>query len=242
VLTVPGDNGKKAPIWMALIGLVFVVGGLIALFKANSRTTTIEKGADTTVQSKGLFGGSAQQSFPTANVTAVRLSTSLAANNANNSNSGSQRNSVLQLVLNDNSLVDLGSAGGGSFTFNGMNVGSLITKAPLSKEADQLSAFLNVPLQANDSSTIAGAVQSLKSVLQPDAQNPAAPPTQTPPTPFTPTPQVTQVPPAPAAPPPPPPPAPAPSLPTAPSPQVPETASSEQAPPPPYTPPPASPQ
>ncbi|HUC96219.1 MAG TPA: hypothetical protein VMR16_00955, partial [Candidatus Saccharimonadales bacterium] len=42
---------------------------------------------------------------------------------------------------------------------NGMNVSSLVTKAPLGKQADQISQFLGVPLQAS------GAVPSISTVV-----------------------------------------------------------------------------
>lgn len=164
-----GAFGKDTPPWIALIGLVFAVFGGIALKTAQNRVITIQQGGDTTVNSKRLIGGkTAQQSFPTSSIVAVRLDTymdSTGNTNMNNNTSGSpssSRRSELALLLNNNDLIQIGSASGNSgFSVNGMNLSSLIQKAPLSKEANQISTFLNVPLQADDNSSIAGAVQSV---------------------------------------------------------------------------------
>lgn len=184
-------GGKKAPIWAALIGLGMVIIGILTALFAKNRKAILQLGGNVTVTDKRVIGGGVQQqSVPISSVVAVRLSTYLEnTGNYNDGNRSTSRRSVLGLLLSDNDIIQLGSSGGGGFTVNGLNVSSMIMKAPLSKEANQIAAFLGVPLQADDSSSIAGAVQSLKSAFgqptaseQPTAFNPnetPAPPQQT---------------------------------------------------------------
>lgn len=159
----PDDKGNKMPIWMAGIGLAFVAVGIGFLLFSKNRSTVIQKDGTTTITAKRILGGQTQNtSFPTSNITSVRLSTYA----DNTANSGMQRRSVLELVLNNNDIIDIGSSSSRGVSFNGMNVGSLIMKAPLSKEANQIASFLGVPLDANDASSIAGAVKSVTSAFQ----------------------------------------------------------------------------
>jgi hypothetical protein len=201
LVAVPSDNGKKAPAWSYLVGLAFALVGILAAISAKNRTIVGQKGGETTVRDKRLLGGSPrQQSVPTANIIAVRLYTyaqSNATDGGLNSNAGTTRRSVLSLVLNNNDVIEIGSSGNSGFSFNGMNIGSLIAKAPLSKEANQVAAFLGVPLQADDASSITGALKSVKEAFgqgqapqapqatsssspQPQPAPPAAPATSTP--------------------------------------------------------------
>lgn len=242
LLTTPSDNGKKAPLWSVLIGLVFIIAGILAAIFAKNRSVVMRKGGDTTVTAKRLFGGAPQQqSVPTASIVAVRLSTYI-DNTGNTSSNGSMgnpqnsRRSVLSLVLNNNDIIEAGSSGGkGGFSINGLNVSSLIMKAPLSKEANETANFLGVPLQADDTSSIAGAVRSVKAAFE--NGQPAQPPAQT--TSFNPNPAAPAAPvPTPQAPVPPPQPAQQPQA-TQPAPP-PENPPGPSTPPPPYTPPSAS--
>jgi hypothetical protein len=234
----PDADGKKAPFWVLLIGIAVVIGGIAMIIFAKNRSVTIRKGGDTTVNTKRLIGGGPQQAtIPTANIVAVRLSTYLDNNSVNDGNGGigssnqNSRRSTLSLVLNNNDLVELGSSGQGGLNINGLNVSSLISKAPLSKEADQVARFLGVPLQADDSSSIAGAVKSLKTAFSQDPE--PSPSAQTPT--FSPG-QAPQAAPPPASP------APQTPLPPAIPPQAPQQPPSAEnpggptAPPPPYTP------
>lgn len=232
ILSSHSSDGKKAPIWVVLFGLLFCVIGVFIAFMAQNRRTTIQKGSNVTVWAKRLLIGAPQeQSVPTSSVVAVRLTTSADYSAAQDGDTTNQRRSVLSLVLTNNDLIEVGSAGTKNMiSINGMNVSNLISKAPLSKEANQLASFLGVPLQASDTSTIPGMVQSVKSAFQNDGSNgsgPVSPPTQTasfnpaaavPPNTPAPQPQppVSPVAPTPAAPAPPQPPqAPAPPAPPA---------------------------
>lgn len=174
IATSTSTNGKKAPIWVTAFGLLFVAIGAGVMFMAQNRRVVIQRGGNVTVTGKRLLGGSPQQqSVPVANVLAVRLTTSADYSSAGDGDTTNQRRSVLSLVLNNNDLIEIGSARSHGISINGINVSNLITKAPLSKEANQLATFLNVPIQASDTSTIAGAVQSIKSAFQQPSAGPA---------------------------------------------------------------------
>lgn len=238
----PDADGKKAPVWVLLVAIAIALAGVAAIIFAKNRSVTIQKGGNTTVSAKRLIGGTPQsQTVPTASIVAVRLATYVESGGPNNNgNPSNSRRSTLSLVLNNNDLVEVGSSSGNSsFSFNGLNVSSLISRAPLSKEANQTAGFLGVPLQADDTSSIAGAVRSVRNAFQQGSPDPAGPPAQT--TSFNPEPpaQPAQQPaspapavqlPQPQAPLPPTPPA----IPQQPSGQVPP--SSDPGTPPPYTP------
>jgi hypothetical protein len=166
------SNGNKMPVWIALIGIALAIGGLAAVIFAKNRYINIQRGGNTIIQAKRMIGGSTQtQTIPTSNIVAVRLSTYLERNNQagdpnfNNGNRSMSRRSVLALVLNNNDLVQVSQSSSGGLSFNGLSLTGLITKAPLSKEANQVASFLGVPLQADDTSSIAGAVNSIKATF-----------------------------------------------------------------------------
>ncbi len=175
------DRGQQMPGWIALIGAAVAVAGIAFIFFAKTRKVTIQRSGNTTITAKRVIGGGSQaQTIPTATIVAVRLSTYIESTSdpdggISGGNPTSSRRSLLSLVLNNNDLVELGNSGGnGSFSINGLNVSGLISKAPLSKEANQIATFLGVPLQADDTSSIAGAVRSVKAAFsQPGSQPPA---------------------------------------------------------------------
>lgn len=155
------ENGESAPAWAVLFGVVFAVVGCLVAWFAKSKKTVLQQGANTTVSAKRVLSGkTSEQTFPTANITAVQLHTYI--NNTGNDTSNRSRRSTLSLLLNNNDVVELGSANSNGISLNGMNISNLIRKAPLSKEANQIASFLGVPLQNSDVSSITGAVQSIK--------------------------------------------------------------------------------
>jgi hypothetical protein len=170
------ENGEPEPAWVSLFGVVFAVIGYLLAWFAKNKKTVLQQGANTVVSAKRILGGkTSEQSFPTANISAVQLHTYM--DNTPSSSSSSSRRSTLSLLLNNNDIVELGSAGSNGFTVNGMNIGNLIRKAPLSKEANQVAAFLNVPLQKSDNSSITGAVQSIKQAFKGNQPGQQTPPT-----------------------------------------------------------------
>jgi hypothetical protein len=164
------SNGRKPSPLIALFGVIFAVIGILVFLTAKNRTVTIEQSGTTVVDAKKLIGGKdVNQSFPTSSIVAVRLSTYMDNTSTNTgsgvnfgNNNGQQRRSTLSLLLNNNDMVELGSSSGGNsgLSVNGLNVSNLISKAPLSKEANQIATFLGVPLQADDASSLAGAIHS----------------------------------------------------------------------------------
>ncbi len=173
------DNGNKLPIWTVAIGLVVIIIGIVTLLFSKNRTATIEQNGTTTITAKRLLGGQPENiSFPTSDIVSVRLSTYADNTASNNMQNNMQRRSVLQLVLKNNDLADIGGSSSGGFSFNGMNIGGLLTKAPLSKEADQIASFIGVPLDANDASSISGAIKSVTSAFQSNKSSNPQQPTQ----------------------------------------------------------------
>lgn len=168
------EDGSKTPNWVALIGIAIMVFGCIISFFAKNRKITIQKAGNTIITDKRLIGGKMQeQSVPTADIKAVNLYTYLDNSTDSDGRNNNTRRSTLSLILNNSDVIEIGNSGQGGFSFNGMSVGNLIFKAPLSKEAGQISSFLGLPLLADNTTTISGAVKSLKAALaQPSQEQP----------------------------------------------------------------------
>lgn len=167
-------------------GIIFFVVGLTVLLTASSETVVLRKGGQSSVQKKrAIGGGSKAQAFDTAAVVSVRLVTTrnTAFNpSANQPNQANQRRSILSLILNDNSEVTLGSSQGGSgLSVNGVSVGGLVQKAPLADEAQQIAAFLGVPLDAADQTNLITGIRSVADAVMNRGEPEAAQPTATPP-------------------------------------------------------------
>lgn len=157
-------DGTTSPAWVSLIGLaVLIVGGLLAFFSKN-RDIILQKGGISSVNSKRVFGGQSKtESFDTIRVTAVNLSTYFA--NSSSGSSSRQRRSALSLILDDNSRVEIANSGSSSFSFEGISLTDLIAKAPLGKEANQIAAFLGVPLQSADMTNPIALIKSVASAF-----------------------------------------------------------------------------
>lgn len=165
-----GKPGQPFPIAPLAIGAVAVIiGGLIVGF-AKNRHFILRLGGDTTVESKRIIGGSqTAQSFPTTTIVGVRLYTTASQttdstfNNSSNTplSVSNNRKSVLSLLLSNNDVVEIGSASGTSG-----GIGAVISHAPLSKEANEIANFLGLPLDAQDSSSLIGAVNTIKDTVQ----------------------------------------------------------------------------
>ncbi len=166
-------------------------GGLFSKL-TGSRNVTITKGGDVSVSGTGFFGKQLEPvTFPAASIVSVRLDTyqngsygNSVSNNSSftvhNSGQNSSRASRLYLVLNNNDMVEIASKQNmGGLKINGMDIGSLIQKAPLSKEASQVADFLGVPLNAEDNSSLAGVVRSIGDTLRQGLEGQAPSPTQT---------------------------------------------------------------
>lgn len=176
-----GFAGENTPMWLALIGVGLVGIGILMVVTARDKVTTIEKGGQLTIQAKKIIGGATTQTtVPTADIVAVRLSTYIDRTGSGSTGSGkpgSQKRSTLYLVLKNNDTVELGTstAAMSSFGVNGVDVTNLISKAPLSKEADQVATFLGIPLQADDTSSVTGAIKAVKDALLGEEEAPSTP-------------------------------------------------------------------
>lgn len=162
-----GKSSGNPLIGMAFGGVFAVVGLLLVLF-ASSERIVLRRGGTSTVEKKRLLGGkTVSQNFDTVTVQAVHLMTGFSAANVNPAGGGfynnmnGNRQSRLELLLNDGSVVHIADQTGSSSTINGINVTNLITKAPLSKEANQIADFLGVPLQNEDITNPMGAIKQV---------------------------------------------------------------------------------
>jgi len=145
-------TSPHARIFVTLFGLIFLAVGILVAVLAKNRITTIVRGGDVTLSAKRLLGGhQVEQSFPVSDVASVRLNTFMEGGGPN---AAPQRESTLQLVLRDNGIVDVASKGG-----------SLISRAPLLKQATAVSEFLGVPLQDTDMGSIGGIVNTAREVI-----------------------------------------------------------------------------
>lgn len=167
VYTLTAPASKKIPIWFAVVGGVVILIGTFIALSSRGRKIIITRGGTTDFTLKKIIGGrSVSQSFPTSNIVAVRLNTyvnQVSATESNPTNTNNNRRSTLSLLLSNNDLLELGSTSTniGSFDVNGLNLSGL-SKAPLGKEAKQIADYLGVPLQADDTSSLVGAVKSIK--------------------------------------------------------------------------------
>jgi hypothetical protein len=133
-----------------IIGAVMTLGGIVTALLAKNEDSIFQKGGNSTITLKRiLFGSPKIISFETKRIQSVCLITVYSSDMDNNS-SGMKRSSQLSVMLDDNSLVRLAqSSFSSSASFNGVNIGGLVTKAPLSKQAEQIAQFLGVPLESS---------------------------------------------------------------------------------------------
>lgn len=174
------DNGEPVPKWASIIGLVFAAVGIVAVLYAKKKVITLLKNGESNITETRIIGGGVQsQSFQVSDVVAVNLSTRneyVSSSDGNRSGGGMQRISDLHLLLNNNSTIEITSSSGqGGLSLNGINMTSLIKKAPLANEAEQIAGFLGVPIKYEDSSSL----QGLKDMIM--GKDASQPPTTTPP-------------------------------------------------------------
>lgn len=143
-------NGQSTSVIGPIVGAVMVLGGIITALLAKNEDSIFQKGGTSTITLKRiLFGSPKVVSFDTKRIQSVCLITVYTSDTGNNS-SGMKRSSQLSVMLDDNSLVRLAqSSFSSSASVNGINLGGLVTKAPLSKQAEQIAQFLGVPLKSS---------------------------------------------------------------------------------------------
>lgn len=144
------DAKSYVPIFFsAVFGLV----GVMLISFSKKRTIIIEQ-EQTCLIDKYVIGGKPnQQTISTADIIAVNLDVNTNVDRDSDGTTSKTRTGSLALVLKNNDLIKIESSSGGfdALTINGLNLGSLISKAPLSKEAEQIAAFLQVPMQSTTS-------------------------------------------------------------------------------------------
>lgn len=136
-----------------LFGCIFTIVGVGLILFSKKRTIIIEKEGMTTVTDRNIIirRQPSQQSIPTTDIVGISLSTYMQQNRDPDGNNSRTRSSTLSLLLKNNDLIKIeNSTNSGGFSMSGINFGGIITKAPLSKEAEQIATFLGVPLKAND--------------------------------------------------------------------------------------------
>lgn len=182
-----------------IFGGVFVLVGVLMAIFASNRIVTLNKGGTSTVVSRRIIGSKeADQSFSTADVVGISLTTGPGSNGSMmmGTNTSNRRLSTLTLLLKNNSVIQVGASNGGAgITINGIST-NLIQKAPLSKEANTIASFLGVPLQEANLTNPIAAVESMIGGLRSPASQPIESVTTTVPstTPaVTPAPMVPQV-------------------------------------------------
>jgi hypothetical protein len=142
-----GVLGKGGPMFI-IMGLVFVASGIFILMKAGSQHTVLRRNGDTTITKTHLFGSrKAVKKYAKVDITAVYYSTTYRTTRVAMSRDGSD----IFLVLKDKSkvLIDRQWAYTGNFFPRRSDALS-----PLKPEAEQISAFLGVPLEIQDLSPL----------------------------------------------------------------------------------------
>lgn len=166
-----------APWWLALLGAVFAGVGFLVMFSAKKRTVKLVKDGRSSVHEKRLIGGQTTAAdFALSDVASVNLHTRINHSNSS-SDSGPKRVSQLLLTMNNNDQILIGKKTGnaGGLRINGMNAGSLIQKAPLSKEGEQIAEFIGVPFHANTPGSVVEAVKNIAGAVNGQAGNTTVP-------------------------------------------------------------------
>lgn len=145
-------NESKSMVPVLLAG-IFALGGVALIFYSKSRSIFIEKEGVMTIVEKYLISMGdkpKKQSTPTASIVAVNLTTYTEQNKNSDGNITRKRVSELSLQLKNNDLINIQKSSGGNLQVSGFEWIGLITKAPLSNQAEQIANFLGIPLKRNN--------------------------------------------------------------------------------------------
>lgn len=145
--------------WLTLAGLaLLVIGTLVAVF-SKSMHIVLTRSGDCSIATKSLSGHIKSHAFALKDITAVELQSSQTQHLTKDAD-GSQRydtevKSTVYLKTTDARMFQLGSK---TRTLNiGGMLGVLIQAMPLKAEAEQIAAFIGVPLQVAEATSLAGA-------------------------------------------------------------------------------------
>ncbi len=173
----------------ALIGVFAAASGVIALVLASNKQIVIRKNSDSTVRQTRLISKQVKQrSFDARQASMVELEVQQRTETDGKGKKDKSIDSVIRLILLNDDKVELDRS-----SFNGGSKGSqlngveLTSFSPMKSEAQAIADFLGIPLQVNDLSSLAGAVETFKGIKNKyiDKEKteieeiPAAPKTQT---------------------------------------------------------------
>jgi hypothetical protein len=154
------QDDKKA----ALIGVFAAASGVIALVLASNKQIVIRKNSDSTVRQTRLISKQVKQrSFDARQASMVELEVQQRTETDGKGKKDKSIDSVIRLILLNDDKVELDRS-----SFNGGSKGSqlngveLASFSPMKSEAQAIADFLDIPLQINDLSTLAGAVDTFK--------------------------------------------------------------------------------
>lgn len=144
------EAGAK-PMLALVIPAIFALAGLAMFIFAKDSTIELNKGAPSTVKTKRLLGPERFEQFNAEDVAYVELGSfrqiSSGFNgrgNDNGMNARESQQSFLNLVLNNGPSISVASK-----NQRGNNVLTLVQKAPLSREGEQIAKFLGVEFRVN---------------------------------------------------------------------------------------------
>lgn len=147
-------------LWLLwLLGLALVaIGALVVTFAKSTHIVLARSGASS-IASKTLFTQSKAHSFALDDVSSVLLLSSQTQRLSKNAD-GSQRyetdvRSTLYLKTADARMLQVGNKTR-TLDIGGM-IGALVRSMPLKKEAEQVAAFIGVPLQVSEATSLAAA-------------------------------------------------------------------------------------
>ncbi|MEI6480859.1 MAG: hypothetical protein WCO19_01000 [Candidatus Saccharibacteria bacterium] len=147
------SDGKATPVWLAGISLLVSALGVFIALKAQKKTIILNKSGPSSITTKKLLGGEVSNTaLDIQNVKAIELRVTATQNVDSDGRRRSQMQSFVSMRLQDNSLIDLASttkSGSIALSFGTFSSNNF-QKAPLSKEAKQVSDFLGVPLNVAD--------------------------------------------------------------------------------------------
>lgn len=148
----------------ALIGVFAAASGVIALVLASNKQIVIRKNSDSTVRQTRLISKQVKQrSFDARQASMVELEVQQRTETDGKGKKDKSIDSVIRLILLNDDKVELDRS-----SFNGGSKGSqlngveLASFSPMKSEAQAIADFLDIPLQINDLSTLAGAVDTFK--------------------------------------------------------------------------------
>ncbi|MBP9132102.1 hypothetical protein KBF61_03140, partial [Candidatus Saccharibacteria bacterium] len=146
------------------IGVFAAASGVIALVLASNKQIVIRKNSDSTVRQTRLISKQVKQrSFDARQASMVELEVRQSTKTDGKGKKERSIDSVIRLILLNDDKIELDRS-----SFNGSNKDSqlngveLASFSPMKSEAQAIADFLDIPLQINDLSTLAGAVDTFK--------------------------------------------------------------------------------